>query len=266
MTASSLSPTPVLNIEEVSLIRGGRALLDRVSLRVNPGERWAVIGANGAGKSTLLSLCGAVVHPSRGEVSVLGRRLGRVDIRELRALIGHVNPRHPLHSRLRIEDVILTGLTGTVERMLRWEPSAGQRVRARELAALLGLESKLDATWDTLSQGERGRTLIARALVTEPALLLLDEPSTGLDVAARERLLATLDVLVEDNPLLATLLVTHHLEELPRSTTHALLVRDGIFTSAGPVQEVLTSERVSECFDYPIRIAQHNGRWVAQAL
>ncbi|WP_187976707.1 ABC transporter ATP-binding protein [Mycetocola sp. JXN-3] len=268
MLPSSSSPkigTEVLKLEHVGLVRGGRPLLIDVNLTVHAGERWAVIGANGAGKSTLLSLCGAVQHPTSGTVDVLGARLGRVEIRELRTHIGHVNPRHPLQSPLPILDVILTGLTGSVERMMRWEPTAAESDRALELAALLGLGSKLAEPWTTLSQGERGRTLIARALITDPALLLLDEPSTGLDVAAREQLLETVDHLVSVRPELATLLVTHHLEELPTSTTHAALVTDGRISAQGLARAVLTTEAVSESFDYPIRISEYEGRWSARA-
>ncbi len=257
--------TEVLRVRDVFFIRDGREILAGIDLTVNAGEHWALIGANGAGKSTLLSLCGAVAHPTRGEVTVLGRRLGRVDIRELREHIGHVNPRHPLQSALTIEQVVLTGATGSVELMPRWEPTAAELNRARELMALLGIAGKASAPWTTLSQGERGRTLIARALLPDPALLLLDEPSTGLDVAAREQLLETVDELRTAHPALASVLVTHHLEELPTSTTHAMLLRDGRVTAAGPAAEVLTTANVSEAFDYPIAIEHRAGRWGARA-
>ncbi|MDM4763317.1 ATP-binding cassette domain-containing protein [Galbitalea sp. SE-J8] len=257
---------PVLRLSDVSLVRQGRPLLDEVDWTVEAGERWALIGANGAGKSTLLSLAGAVTHPSSGTVEILGERLGRVDIRAVREHIGHVNPRHPLASPLTIEQVALTGFTGTTELMMRWQPTDAELARVAELLRTLGIAGVAQSPWTTLSQGERGRALIARALVTEPALVLLDEPATGLDVAAREKLLGTIDAVHAAHPELASVLVTHHLEELPRSTTHAMLIRHGRITAAGDADAVLTTERVSHAFDHPIEIERRDGRWSARAL
>ncbi|MEV6281845.1 ATP-binding cassette domain-containing protein [Kribbella sp. NPDC051770] len=264
MPNDQLSPS-VLDLQSVSLVRSGKSLLQDVSLTVREGERWALLGANGAGKSTLLKLCGATEHPTRGTVEVLGRRLGTVDIRELRERIGHVDPRHPLRSPLTIEQVVLTGITGTIELMPRWEPTAGQRKRVAELVELLGVAQRSKDPWTTLSQGERGRALIARAMVAEPRLLLLDEPSTGLDVAAREQLLDTIDLVHASQPTLSSILVTHHLEELPSSTTHAALLRGGLVQAAGRAADVLTSELVSECFDHPIEIHRTGDRWAAHS-
>jgi iron complex transport system ATP-binding protein len=255
----------VLELKDVDFVRDGKPLLSGVSLTAGEGERWALLGPNGAGKSTLLGLCGAVTHPTRGTVEILGRRLGTVDIRTLRESIGHVNPRHPLRSPLSIQDVVLTGLTGTIERMPRWEPTVDQVRRAAELIELLGIGGLAGAHWTTLSQGERGRALIARALISDPQLLLLDEPSTGLDVAAREQLLETLDQIHLSHPHLAWVLVTHHLEELPTCTTHAVLLREGRVLSAGPVDDVITTELISATFDHPIEINRHAGRWTATA-
>ena len=254
----------VLRVEGVSFVRDSRRILDGIDLAVGRGEHWALIGANGAGKSTLLSLCGAVQHPTTGTVTVLGQRLGRVDVRELRTLIGHVNPRHPLLSALTVEEVVLTGATGSIELVPRWGPTRLELERARDLIELLGIGGIRDHTWPTLSQGERGRALIARALLPDPGLLLLDEPSTGLDVAAREQLLETIDDLRDAHPGLASVLVTHHLEELPSSTTHALLLRDGLVTASGRATDVLTTELVSEAFRHPIAI-HYDGRWTARA-
>lgn len=256
----------ILRLESVDFVRSSRQILVDINFTVRAGERWALIGPNGAGKSTILSVCGAVNHPTRGSVHVLGRKLGRVDIRELRESIGHVNPRHPLRSPLTVRQVILTGATGTEELMVRWTPDNRTEERVDELIEMLGLAELEESTWPTLSQGERGRTLIARALLPEPALLLLDEPSTGLDVAAREQFLATIDELHRVRPELATILVTHHLEELPRSTSHAMLIKHGRLYAAGPAHDVLTTAHVSECFDYPIEIEHRSGRWHARAL
>ncbi|MFJ5885651.1 ABC transporter ATP-binding protein [Kitasatospora cineracea] len=258
-------PEPaLLEAEHVDVVRGGQYLLRDVSLTVRAGEHWAVLGANGAGKSTLLSLLGAVEHPTAGAVKVLGRRLGRVDVRELRAHLGHVNPRHPLRSPLTVRQVVLTGTTQTIEPDLWHKPTAEQLDHAEELIRTLGVGHRAESPWTTLSQGERGRVLIARALMPEPRLLLLDEPATGLDLTAREQLLESLDELRARYPEVASVLVTHHLEELPETTSHALLLRDGLTTAAGPAAEVLTTELVSECFRHPIRIAHSEGRWSAR--
>lgn len=259
------APRDVLALKSVDVVRSGRQILTGIDLTVREGEHWALIGPNGAGKSTVLSMCGAQAHPTRGAVHVLGQQLGRVEIRQLRESIGHVNPRHPLRSPLTVREVVLTGATGTTEIMNRWEPSPAVLERADHLMALLGLEAIEAATWPTMSQGERGRALIARALLPDPALLLLDEPSTGLDVAAREQFLETLDLLHGTQPELATVLVTHHLEELPRSTTHAALIAKGEIVAKGAAEAVLTTPLVTEAFEYPIRIERRDERWQAFA-
>lgn len=260
-----MSPEVVLELRDVGFVRDGKSLLADVSLTVREGERWALLGPNGAGKSTLLQLCGAIEHPTRGTVDVLGKRMGRVEIRLLRESIGHVDPRHRARASLTVEQAVLTGATGTTEVMPRWRPTGAQAARALELMKLLGVASQAKQAWSTLSQGERGRTLIARALLPDPKILLLDEPSTGLDVAAREQLLTTIDRVHALQPKLASILVTHHLEELPTSTTHAVLLRRGRIHAAGPVDEVLTRKLVSECFEHPIEIQRSRGRWVARA-
>ncbi|BCI52312.1 ABC transporter ATP-binding protein [Mycolicibacterium litorale] len=256
----------VLRAEAIGVVRGGRHLLADVSVTIEAGQSWVVLGPNGAGKSTLLSLFGAVAHPTSGTVHVLGHQLGRVDMRELRTHIGHVNPRHRVDAPLTARDVVLTGLTNTPEFVPRWSPKVEQIRRADDLIASLGLADRAGAPWQVMSQGERGRTLIARALIGEPHLLILDEPATGLDLAAREQLLAAMDGLRRSDPQLATVLVTHHIEEIPATTSHALLLRDGRIVAKGPAAAVLTSEAISACFDHPISIVGNNGRWFAQAV
>lgn len=265
MSAATGAGTPVLVLDEVTFVRGGSTILDRVSLTVRSGEHWALLGPNGAGKSTILGFCGALTHPTSGAVEVLGARLGRVELQALRRSIGHVNPRHPLQSPLSIREVVLTGLTGTVETPMRWEPGAAQIRLADDLIDALGLAGKAGSRWPTLSQGERGRALIARALISDPRLLLLDEPSTGLDVAAREQLLETIDLLDQTHPGLASILVTHHLEELPSTTTHALLVAHGRVVAAGPAADVITTQNVTRAFEHPIDVERRDGRWSARA-
>ncbi|GAA1548852.1 hypothetical protein GCM10009678_34480 [Actinomadura kijaniata] len=176
-----------------------------------------------------------------------------------------MNPRHPLESARTVREIVLTGATGTIELVPRWTPGPDELRRADELIALMGLTARAGARWPHLSQGERGRALIARALMPDPRLLLLDEPATGLDLAARERLLAALDELRRNRPGLTSVLVTHHLEELPTSTSHALLLREGRVLAAGPADEVITTELVSACFDHPVSISRANGRWTATA-
>ncbi|MFL4907167.1 ABC transporter ATP-binding protein [Streptomyces sp. MMS24-I2-30] len=251
----------VLSAADVHVVRDGRPILQEVSLTVRAGEHWALLGANGAGKSTLLSLLGALTHPTRGTVEVLGRRLGRVDLRELRSYVGHVDPRHPLTQPLTVWTVVLTGLTNSVAPLPRWRPTPEQEARADRLIETLGLADRREARWPTLSQGQRGRTLIARALMPEPRLLLLDEPATGLDLPGREQLLGALDALRREHPHLATVLVTHHLEELPAGTTHALLLRDGRSLAQGAAADVLTGDQVGKCFDLPLVLERHGGRW-----
>lgn len=256
----------VLDIADVTFRRGQTQILHGIDLLVSAGEHWVLIGPNGAGKSTLLSFASAQVFPTSGTVDILGSRMGRVELAALRRLIGHVNPRHPLRSNLTVREVVLTGLTGTVERPMRWEPAPEDVVKADAQIAEVGLTSRADAGWKVLSQGERGRALVARSLIADPQLLLFDEPTTGLDVAAREQLLETIDALSLRSPELSTLLVTHHLEEIPETTTHAALISDGRLTAAGPIAEVLTSEQVSAAFDHPIEVGFADRRWSARAV
>jgi iron complex transport system ATP-binding protein len=257
---------PTVVVEGVGVVRDGRALLSDITATIEPGQHWVLLGSNGAGKSTLLSLLGAHAHPSMGTVHVLGHRLGRVDMRTLRTAIGHVNPRHRVQYPLTVREVVLTGLTNTADLVPRWSPTEEERDRADAFIASFGLSARVDALWPNLSQGERGRALIARALMPSPRLLLLDEPSTGLDLAARERLLTALDTVRVANPQLASVLVTHHLEEIPSSTSHAMLLLAGRSIAQGPVQDVLISDLVSDCFEHDIEINRHRGRWSARAI
>lgn len=255
----------VVELRNVTFRRDNKEILHDVSFTVREGEHWALLGSNGAGKSTVLGFCGALTHPTSGTVHVLGHRLGRVDIQTLRREIGHVNPRHPLRSPLTVREVVLTGVVGSVDLPSRWVPEADQVARADELIGMLGLGGKAEWRWPTLSQGERGRALIARALIVAPRLLLLDEPSTGLDVAAREQLLETVDLLEQTHPRLASIVVTHHLEELPTTTSHALLLKEGRVVAAGAALDVVTTATVSEAFDHPIKVDHQDGRWSARA-
>ncbi|MFM9105377.1 MAG: ABC transporter ATP-binding protein [Chloroflexota bacterium] len=243
--------------ERVDILRG-------IDWRVERGQHWALLGPNGSGKSTLLSLAGAVRHPSAGEVSVLGGRFGKTDITELRKRIGVVDASQKVLDWLTLEEIALTGVTASIRPLWdRYGP--GEREQARAMLALVGCETMADRPVGTCSQGERQRARIARALITEPDLLLLDEPAVGLDLPAREALIGAISGLVGDRPNLTSVLVTHHLEEIPATVTHALLLRGGEAVAAGPVARVLTAENLSECFGFPIAIEQSGGRWFARS-
>ncbi|HEX9066876.1 MAG TPA: ATP-binding cassette domain-containing protein [Streptosporangiaceae bacterium] len=258
-------PSVVLRAEAVDLVKDGRPLLDQITLRVRGGEHWALLGPNGAGKSTLLRLLATYAHPTSGTVDILGRRLGRTDVFTLRPLVTLVSSHLPVPARRSVRELVLTGATGTTDLAARWSPAAADLDRARTAIAVMGLDSLAGARWPVLSQGERSRALIARALAGQPRVLLLDEPAAGLDLPGREQLLASLARLRDHQPGLATILVTHHLEELPASTSHALLLRDGAMVAAGPAADVLTSDLVSACFGFPVTISRQAGRWTAAA-
>lgn len=256
---------PVLCFEDVQVwVEDGTPILRGITWTARAGEHWALLGPNGSGKSTLLSLARAGRHPSAGAVTVLGHRLGQSNLWDLREQIGVINPTHKLLDWLTVEDVVLTGATGTVW-PLPDRISDAERERARELLTILGCDHLASRQITTCSQGERQRVLIARALMPDPPLLLLDEPATGLDLPAREALLAALASLAAAKPDLTTVLVSHHLEELPPTTSHALLLRQGEAIATGPATEVLTSELVSACFGVPVQVSYDCGRWAARA-
>jgi iron complex transport system ATP-binding protein len=257
--------TRVLELADVTFRRDDKQIIDGISLTVNAGEHWALLGPNGAGKSTLLGFCAATTFPTSGTVRILGEQMGQVELARLRRFIGHVNPRHRLQYSLTVREVVSTGITATIDTPMRWAPSADERDRTDAMIDAVGLSHKADDVWPTLSQGERGRTLIARALVAEPRLLLLDEPTTGLDVAAREQFLETLDSLDETHPEVASILVTHHLEELPTTTTHALLIAEGRTVATGQARETVTTDNVSAAFSHPVVVGYDDGRWTARA-
>ncbi|HEX3362244.1 MAG TPA: ATP-binding cassette domain-containing protein [Solirubrobacterales bacterium] len=242
-------------------------LLHGVNWTVERGEHWVVLGPNGAGKTTLLSMAAAFSHPSEGTVEVLGQTLGAVDMRTLRESIGTLEPAlsRRIQGRYSGYEVVLTGATGSIA-LLHDRVTDEDRARADRLMGEIGVEPLRDRRFEDCSQGERQRLLLARSLMDEPQLLLLDEPTTGLDLPSRERLIASLDTMAEANGDLPTVIVTHHLEEIPSTTTHALLLRDGAIVAAGQVGAVLTSEAVSETFDIEVQVAHNTGRWAAMVV
>ena len=243
-----------------------RSIIDTVTWEARTGERWALLGPNGAGKTTLLTLVAAVEFPSSGAVEVLGERLGRTDVFRLREQIGFVDARlgRRFAPALTVAQVVRTGATGTIGLFEERVTDAG-RARAEALATTFGVSAISAQRFADCSHGERTRTLIARALVSRPRLLLLDEPGAGLDLAGRETLLAAFSRLAVEEPDLATVVTTHHLEELPAETTHALLLGDGQVVATGRVEETLTSHALSACFGLPVVVARSHGRWHAVA-
>jgi iron complex transport system ATP-binding protein len=254
-----------VTMRAAGVTRGGSTLLRDVDWTVEAGEHWVVLGPNGAGKTSLLQLAGAVWQPSLGEVSVLGGRLGGVDVRTLRESIGMVDARtaRALRGRRPGLEVVLTGAFGSIA-LQRARVTDAHRARATRLLEVVGGEALAQRAFDDCSQGERQRLLLARALMARPRLLLLDEPATGLDLPSRERLLRALEAAAAEQPDRPTATITHHLEEVPRTTTHALLLRDGGVLAGGPVDEVLTSEAVSACFGLRVAVARTGGRWTAR--
>jgi iron complex transport system ATP-binding protein len=237
-------------------------LVGPLDLRIEAGERWALLGPNGSGKTSLLSLAGARRQPFSGTVTVLGERLGAVDVRVLRRRIGHTS--HLLSESIRPEmtvlDAVLTGSRGALESWLT-EFTADERRAAQARLDDVGLGALAGRRIGTCSQGERARVMLARAQMGAPELVLLDEPAAGLDLPSREALVATLDRAALPTAVLAT----HHLEELPTSTTHAALLRDGRLVAAGTVDEVLAPEPLERCFGIAVDVARRNGRWTATA-
>jgi len=255
----------VLDFADVTVRRGEATLLDRVSWTVEEDERWVILGPNGAGKTTLLQVASAQMHPTSGVAGILDEVLGTVDVFELKPRIGLTSA--ALAERIprseRVHDVVVSASYGVVGRW-REEYDDLDHERATSLLRELGASHLTDRTFGTLSEGERKRVQIARALMVDPELLLLDEPAAGLDLGGREDLVATLSVLAYDPDSPATVLVSHHVEEIPPGFTHALLLRQGSVVEAGPLEEVLTEGTLSATFGMPLVISQQDGRWAAR--
>ena len=263
---ASPAPPPALRLSDVGVVRDRRPLLAGVNWAVQPGERWVVLGPNGAGKSTLLRVAALYLHPTEGTVEVLGRRLGRVDVRRMRHRVGYASAM--LSDRIRPTinalDAVMTARHGALE---PWWHSYDDtdRQRAADLLERMGCGHLGGQQFGLLSSGERQRVQIARTLMTEPGLVLLDEPTAALDLTGREELVRSLDALSADPTTPPTVLVTHHVEEIPAGFDHVLLLREGRVVAAGPIDEVLTAERLSACFSMDLELEHHRGRWWAHA-
>ncbi len=255
----------VVHMADVGVRRGSNHLLAGVNWSVELDERWVILGANGAGKTTLLKLAAAELHPSTGSVHVLGEKLGRVDVFELRPRIGFCSA--ALLARVPPQEKVIDVVVSAGYAVLgRWREDYDQldTARAAELCKALGIADLTDREFGTLSEGERKRTMIARALMTDPEMLLLDEPAAGLDLGGREDLVSRLSELARDPDAPATILVTHHVEEIPPGFTHLLLISDGGIVAQGLLEDVLTSENLSSTFGQSLELDKLGDRYFAR--
>ena len=257
----------VVELAGVSIVRNGSTLINNIDWEVDESDRWVVIGPNGAGKTTLLQVISAQIHPSSGVAGLLGEVLGTVDVFELRPRIGLTSA--ALAERIprgeRVHDVVVSASYAVVGRW-REEYDELDHERASELLAQLRIDRLANRTFGTLSEGERKRVQIARALMTDPELLLLDEPAAGLDLAGRESLVTTLGELAQDQYAPASVLVTHHVEEIPKGITHAMLLKAGEMVAAGPLRDTLTADNLTKTFEVELSLVEADGRWTARAL
>src|SRR4051794_9334733 len=258
---------PVVSLNSVTFVRDGRMILSPLTWKVLPGQRWLVLGANGSGKTTLLRIAAMHEHPSSGVVEVLGERLGRTDVRVLRRRVGYLSASLTAQLRpgLAARDVVMTAKFAALE---PWWHHYGPADAARAIACLerMGVAWAVERELGTLSSGEQQRVLLARTLMNEPGVVMLDEPSARLDLGGREHLVQALAELTTDPTAPPLVLVTHHLDEVPRGMTHVLLLRDGIVTASGPIDETLRADALSDCFGLPLVLERRDdGRFSAWA-
>lgn len=256
----------VVNFSSLTINRNGQPILDDVSWTVSADQRWAIIGPNGAGKTTLLRVAAAQIQPTSGDAQILGKTLGEVNVFELRTRIGFASNALTDHipNSEKVLDAVMTasyGITG------RWSEEYEELDirRARRVLSEWGLSSFEERAFGTLSDGEKKRVQIARSVMTDPELMLMDEPVASLDMAAREQTVQLLGEYAKSPTAPAMVVVTHHIEEIPAGFTHALLISNGKIHSQGPIQQVLTSEKVSDCFGYPMTVLSNQGRYTARA-
>jgi iron complex transport system ATP-binding protein len=259
--------TAVVELAGVTIVRGEARLLDGIDWTIDEADRWVVIGPNGAGKTTLLQILAAQIHPTAGVAGLLGEVLGAVDVFELRPRIGLTSA--ALADRLpkseRVSDVVVSASYAVLGRWIEQYDELDHE-RAGALLAELGIGHLADRTFGTLSEGERKRVQIARALMTDPELMLMDEPAAGLDLTGREQLVRSLSAIATAVGAPAMVLVTHHVEEIPPGFTHALLLKQGRIVAAGPMDEALTAETLSDTFELALTLKQEDGRYTARAL
>lgn len=264
--SSNSEQQSVIELTDISVQINGRRVLDAVNWSVNPNEQWAILGPNGGGKSTLVAVAGLQRHPSAGTVRVLGHELGRVDIRSLRSRIGTSSAglADQLRGSLSANDIVRCGLHGALEPW--WHHyDASDWDRADKLLAEVGLSGYGERSFGTLSSGERQRTLLARTLMPNPSLVLLDEPTAGLDFGGRESIVAALDIMASIPGGPPSVLVTHHVEDIPSSTTHVLAIGAGRVLTSGPIESTLSGELLTELYQIPVSLYRNHNRWGATA-
>jgi iron complex transport system ATP-binding protein len=255
-----------LQFTDVSIVRDGKTILDKVTWTVDGSQRWVILGPNGAGKTTLLQIAAALVHPSSGKAKLLDDRLGAVDVFELRPRIGFVSS--AMSRRIPGDETVLNVvMTAAYSVTGRWneEYEDIDDARARRVLEEWKLGRFLDRKFGGLSDGEQKRVLIARAVMTDPELLLLDEPAASLDLGSREELLHLLSEFAKSDRAPAMIMVTHHVEEIPQGFTDALLLKKGSVVAAGPLDEIITAENLSETFGLPLELTSEKGRYAARA-
>ena len=256
----------VLQFSDVVVRRNARDIVDHLDWSVEDDQRWVILGPNGAGKTTLLQLADTLVHPTSGRVTILGEQLGRTDVFELRPRIGFAST--AMAKRVPPDETVLNVvLTAAYSVLGRWNESYEDIDERRALRVLSEwrLDHLADRTFGTLSDGEQKRVQIARAIMTDPELLLLDEPAASLDLGAREELLILLGGYAQAPTTPAMVMVTHHVEEIPVGFTHVLLLRDGKVVASGPIEEALTAENLTKAFGVPIVLTGDGGRYAARA-
>lgn len=259
-----MSP-PSLDVRNIVLRRDGTEILRGVSLKIEAHERWVIIGANGCGKTTLMRVMALYDHPTSGSVDVLGERLGHTDVRELRQRIGYSSASlaENLRNDLSAHDVVRTARHGALEPWWHRYTTADDE-RADSCLAQMGVAHHRHRTFGSLSSGEQQRVLLARTLMNDPAIILLDEPSARLDLGGREHLVTTLQQLGADSTAPPFAMVTHHVDEIPAAVTHAALMKDGVISAQGPIDQVITAASISDCFSMSLRLERRaDGRFSA---
>ncbi|MBT94633.1 MAG: iron ABC transporter ATP-binding protein [Acidimicrobiaceae bacterium] len=258
-------PKTILKLSDVTLRRENKAILDSINFQVQSGENWVVLGPNGCGKTSLLRIASLFEHPSSGVVSVLGKTLGKTDIRKIRHLVGFTG--HGISQLLRpdleTEVVVMTAKYGALEPW--WHTYTNEdRAKANAHMKAVGVNHLAKQKFGTLSSGEKQRALLARSLMSDPELLLLDEPASGLDLPGREELINSLSALTSDSHAPPIVMVTHHVEEIPSGFSHILFMKNGSPIASGPISEILNTDNLSKCFGIHLEIREFNGRWSAQ--
>jgi len=257
---------PILELSNISVQRGDRVILGPLDWQVLEGQRWVILGPNGAGKSTLLQVCSSLIHPTSGEVKILGQALGKTDVFELRTRIGLTSSKlvEQLPGDELVIDVVLTAAYAMLGRWQEkydlWDES-----RAMALLTALGVRELGGREFGSLSDGEKKRVQIARSLMADPELLLLDEPASSLDLGGREDLLKRIEAFASDVLAPATVIVTHHIEEIPSGTTHALLLKEGRAIAQGVIESVINDVNLSTAYGLPITVQNQGGRFFARA-